>query len=110
MREIFQRRTFWVILVILLLAVFIYPPWIKTTKFKASDGTVSDFSVWRDWDWLFSNTRWGWNWPEPRPTYIESIELDLKMMLAESIIAILLTIGVCLIPFSRGSYEEKKNQ
>ncbi len=93
MKEIFQRKLFWVILVILLLAVFIYPPWIKTSK----------ISIWRDWDWSFSNTSWGLS---EGVFTVKSIELDFKMILAESIIAILSAIGVCIIPFGKG---RKKN-
>jgi hypothetical protein len=73
MKEIFSGKTFWAILVILLLAVFLYPPCFK--------------GIWgRQWDWIF-------NW------HYET--LDLKMILAESIIAILVSIGICLIPFHK---------
>jgi hypothetical protein len=77
MKEIFQRKLFWAILVIFLLAVFVYPPFILT---------VSDITA-RKWGWIFSP-----------PQLVYSMQLDLKMLLAESIIAILLSIGICLIP------------
>ena len=89
MKEIFQRKAFWVILVILLLAVFVYPPWLEKEFIR---GHL--LYVHRYWDLIFIDRTWN--------SY-NSIELDLKMILAESIIAILLAIGICLIPFHKGN-------
>jgi hypothetical protein len=77
MKETCQRKTFWVILVILLLAVFIYPPFIR--KYRNA--------VERDWGFVFSPPA--------------GMEIDLKILLDEAVIATLLTIGICLIPFRR---------
>lgn len=90
MKEIFQRKAFWVILVILLLAVFVYPPWLEK---EFSRGHL--VYVHRYWDLIFIDRTWN-------SDMFTSIELDLKMILAESIIAILLAIGICLIPFHKG--------
>lgn len=88
MKEIFQGKTFWVILVILLLAVFVYPPFIS--KVSTREGS---FNVGYSWYWIFSP-----------PKFANMImELDFKMIIAESIIAILVTIGICVIPFSKAS-------
>jgi len=70
MKEIFQRKAFWVTLVILFLAIFVYPPF---------------FYHYRYWDWIFNG----------------SAQLDLKMIFAESIMAILVTIGIFMIPFKK---------
>jgi len=88
MKEIFQGKTFWVILVILLFAVFVYPPFIS--KVSTREGS---FNVGYRWYWIFSP-----------PKFASMImELDFKMIIAESIIATLVTIGICLIPFSKAS-------
>lgn len=60
---------------ILLLAVFVYPPFIEKR------GRYYE----RSWDWFFSS----------------GSEVDLKMLLVEAIIVILLSIGICLIPFKK---------
>lgn len=86
MKEIFQRRAFWAILVILLLAVFIYPPFIQIIR---PEGVIAE----RSWGWIFSS-------PKSHIRFL--MELDFKMIIAESIIAILVSIGVCLIPFGKG--------
>jgi hypothetical protein len=85
MKDIFRGKAFWGILVILLLAVFVFPPWIVQPRYGNS---------YRVWDWIFANLE-----HENRLW----IELDFKMIFAESIIAILVTIGICLIPFSNSS-------
>jgi len=99
MKEIFQRKLFWAMLVILLLAVFIYPPFM-VLQIDLDYSRNHQVRVYREWAWIFK-----------LPGYYEMLfgnphpslgELDLKMLLAESIIAVLLSIGVCLIPFSRG--------
>jgi len=84
MKDIFQRKTFCIILVIFLLAVFIYPPFMQIAP--------QEVVVGRSWGWIFSPPKLDLNF---------FMELDLKMLLAESIIAILLSIGVCLIPFGK---------
>jgi hypothetical protein len=73
MKEIFQKRTFWIILLILLLAVFVYPPF--TYRYKSR--------IDRGWDWIFSSDG----------------VVDLKMLFVEVIVAFLLTVGIYLIPF-----------
>ena len=75
MKEIFQRKTFWALLIILLLAVFVYPPFLHRYR----NGSVSH----RSWEWFAEGMG----------------EVDLKMLLVGAIIAILLTIGIFLIPF-----------
>jgi hypothetical protein len=87
MKEIFSGKTFWAILVILLLAVFVYPPWLG----HFTDLMEDKICPYRYWNWIF-------NWKD---------ELDLKMILAESIIAILVSVGICLIFFhKRGKKKE----
>jgi len=95
MKEIFQRKLFLVILVILLLAVFIYPPFIlpNTGLF------FQKYPDYREWAWIFP-TPWPYVMPFGNPHPYPG-KLDFKMLLAESIIAILLSIGVCLIPFGK---------
>jgi hypothetical protein len=92
-KDIFKRKTFWGILVILLLAVFIYPPWLEKVFIEGQPPRVL-----RYWGLIFTDR-------PLNPNIMMSMELDLKMILAESIIAILLAIGICLIPFHKG----KKN-
>jgi len=76
MKEIFQRKAFWVILVILLLAVFVYPPFLRERR---------GFGYSRGWELFF----------------LSDDQVDLKMLLVEAVIAILLLIGICLIPFRK---------
>ena len=88
MKEIFQRKLFWVILIILLLGVFVYPPFILKTPAGGGEVIIN-----RTWEWIFSS-----------PKYSDLfMEIDFKTIVAESIIAILVTIGICLIPFSKAS-------
>jgi hypothetical protein len=99
MKEIFQQRLFCVILVILLLAVFVYPPFIVALPNKTL--------IYREWEWIFSppvisvTSQELYKLTGETPVHLQG-DIDLKMILAESIIAILLAIGVCLIPFSKG--------
>ena len=93
MKEIFQRRAFWVILVILLLAVFVHPPFIAKAPIGGFGQGGGEVIIDRTWGWIFSP-----------PKYIAIVmEIDFKTILAESIIAILVTIGICLILFSKAS-------
>jgi hypothetical protein len=86
MKEIFKGKTFWVILVILLLAVFVYPPFLARVSTVEHNVTLD-----RSWGWFFSP-----------PKYSGLVmELDFKMIVGESIIAFLLAIGICLIPFDK---------
>ena len=86
MKEILAGKQFWVILVILLLVVFIYPPFLA--RVSTADHNVA---LDRSWGCFFSP-----------PKYSGLImELDFKMILGESIIAFLLAIGFCLIPFKK---------
>ena len=89
MKEIFQSKVFGVILVILLLTLFLYPPFIAKVPTGGYSQTGGEVVINRSWGWIFSS-----------PRYSGLImELDFKTIVAESIIAILVTIGVCLIPF-----------
>jgi hypothetical protein len=75
-KDIFQRKAFWVILVILLVAVFVYPPFLRERR---------GFVYSRGWELFF----------------LSHDSVDLKMLLVEAVIAILLSIGICLIPFRK---------
>jgi hypothetical protein len=75
-KDIFKRKTFWALLIILLLAVFVYPPFIEKRR---------RYGYERSWGWFF----------------LSDMEVDLKMLLVEAIITILLSIGICLIPFRK---------
>jgi hydrogenase-4 membrane subunit HyfE len=80
MKEIFQGKVFWMILITLLLGVLIYPPF----SFKElRTGAVGL----REWNFIFSP-------PEYK-------EIEMKILFVEAIIALLLTIGICLIPFKK---------
>jgi ABC-type spermidine/putrescine transport system permease subunit I len=85
MKEIFQSKAFWLILAILLLAAFVYSPFMMKSQYTG-------FVVLREWGWFFSP-----------PKYME---VDLKTLLVEAIIAILLATGICSIPF--GKKDKKK--
>lgn len=105
MKEIFQRKVFWAILVILLLAVFIYPPFMV----PSAEEIALHYPV-RKWAWIFGNPP-----PYKRDTSMSDLfdeiihprpimnKLDFEMILAESMIAILISIGTCLIPFKKGN-------
>jgi len=77
-----------VILIILLLGVFVYPPFIAKAPTDGGEVILN-----RTWEWIFSS-------PENSGLLME---IDSKTIVAESIIAILVTIGICLIPFSKAS-------
>ena len=87
MKDIFQRKRFWAVLIILLLAVFVYPPFIGKNPHY---GFVAE----RSWGWFFST-------PKGNVFPWVKMEVDLKTLLIETIIAILLSIGICLIPFRK---------
>ena len=91
MKDIFQRKTFWAMLIILLLAVFVYPPFIAKAPTGVYGQGGGEVVINRTWGWIFSS-----------PNYSGLImEIDFKTILAESIIAILLSIGIFLIPFRK---------
>lgn len=97
MKEIFQRRAFWMVLIILLLAVFIYAPFIAKAPTGGYGQGGGEVIIDRTWEWIFSSHHYLGFFPRPSQTK----EIDFKTILAESIIAILLSIGVCLIPLSK---------
>ena len=76
-----QRKSFGFILVILVYAACVYPPFVLMTE----GGVV----VGRKWDWIFTLL----------PTPYEVPEIDWVMLLVEVIIAFLLALGVSLILF-----------
>jgi hypothetical protein len=82
MREIFQRKTFWFILFILLFAACVYPPFLLMTD----SGITGE----RKWDCILTTL----------PTPYEVPEIDLQMLLVEAVIAIPLAIGISLISYS----------
>lgn len=90
MKEIFQRKIFWMILIILLLVVFAYPPFIA--KVPSPNIGKGEVIIGRSWGWIFS---------PPKYAGMFIMEPDLKMLLAETVIATLLTIGICLVPFKK---------
>jgi hypothetical protein len=73
MKEIFQRRVFWMILIILLLTVFVYPPFSAK---ESSTGVVLE----REWGWIFS---------PPKLQRLGELDIDLRILFVESVIAIL---------------------
>ena len=77
MKEVIQRKAFWALLIVLLLAVFVYPPFAHKGRYGMVD---------RDWGWFFS---------------FGSGEVDFKMLLVEAVIAILLSIWICSISFKK---------
>jgi hypothetical protein len=82
MREIFRRKSFWFILVILLFAACVYPPFLMVTE----GGIIPE----RKWDCILTTL----------PTPYEVPEIDLEMLLLEALIAIPLAIGISLISYS----------
>jgi hypothetical protein len=78
MREIFQRKSFWFMVVILLFGACIYPPFLIMTE--------GGITVGRKWDWIVT-----------LPTPYEVPEIDLRMLFIEATAAILLAIGISLI-------------
>jgi len=79
-KGIFRRKAFWFILVILLFAACVYPPFLLMTE--------GGITVGRKWDWIFT-----------LPTPYEVPEIDLPMLFVEGLIALLLAIGISLILF-----------
>ena len=82
MREIFRRKSFWFILVILLVATCIYPPFRLMTE--------AGITAERKWEFILTTL----------PTLYEVPEIDLEMLLVEVIMAIPLAIGISLILYS----------
>jgi hypothetical protein len=76
---LFQRESFWFILVIFLFAAFLYPPFVLMTE----SGVIAG----RKWDWIFTLL----------PTPYEVPEIDWVMLLVEAVIAIPLAVGISLI-------------
>ena len=81
MRDIFQRNSFWFILFILLFAVCVYPPFRLMTE--------AGITVERKWECILTAF----------PTPYEVPEIDLRMLLVEAILAILLALGISLVLF-----------
>jgi hypothetical protein len=79
MREIFQRKSFWFILFILLFAACVYPPFLLMTD--------SGITAEPKWDFILTIL----------PTPYEVPEIDLEMLLVEAIVAIPLAIVISLI-------------
>jgi hypothetical protein len=79
-KGIFQRKAFWFILVTLLFATYVYPPFLLLEEGRITVG--------RKWDWIFT-----------LPTPYEGPEIDWAMLFVEALIAILLAIGISLILF-----------
>ena len=78
-RIFFQRKSFWFILVILLFAASVYPPF----RLMRQGGITGE----RKWDCIFTTL----------PTPYEVPEIDLEMLLVEAVIAILLAVGISLM-------------
>ena len=76
---LFQRKSFWFILIILLFAVCVYPPF----RVMREGGIIGE----RKWDWIFTTL----------PTPYEVPEIDLAMLSVEATAAIPLAIGISLI-------------
>ena len=76
MKGIFKRKGFLFVLIILLYAVCVYPPFLLMTE--------AGITVGRRWDWIFTLL----------PTPHEVPEIDLVMLLIEAIIAVLLALGI----------------
>ena len=81
MRKIFQRNSFWFILFILLSAICVYPPFRLVTE--------AGITVERKWECIFTAL--------PAPDEVP--EIDLRMLLVEAIIAILLALWIPLVFF-----------
>jgi len=81
LREIFQRKAFGFIFVILLFVVCVYPPFRLMTE--------SGITIGLKWDWIFRLL----------PTPSEVPEIDLEVLSVEAIAAFLCALGVSLILF-----------
>jgi hypothetical protein len=81
-REIFQRKSFWFILVTLLFGACVYPPFRLMTE--------AGLTAEPKWDFILTTL----------PTPYEVPEIDLEMLLIEAIIAIPLAIAISLIFYS----------
>ena len=82
MREIFQRKSFWFILVTLLFGACAYPPFRLMTE--------AGLTAKPKWDFVLTTL----------PTPYEVPEIDLEMLLIEAIIAIPLAIAISLVFYS----------
>jgi len=91
--KVFQRKAFWAIAIILLLGVFLYPPFI----YNPIHGVVVE----RSWGWIFL--------PQASHHYNALMEVDLRTLFVESVIAILISLGICLIPSERISIPKISN-
>jgi len=80
-REIFQRKAFGFILVILLFVACVYPPFHLVTE--------SGMTMGLKWNWIFRLL----------PTPSEVPEIDLEVLFVEAIAAFLCTLGLSLILF-----------
>jgi hypothetical protein len=81
-REIFPRKSFWFILVILLFGACVYPPFRLMTE--------AGLTAEPKWDFILTTL----------PTPYEVPEIDLEMLLVELIIAIPLAIAISFIFYS----------
>jgi hypothetical protein len=81
-REIFQRKSFWFILVTLLFGACVYPPFRLMTE--------AGLTAEPKWDFILTTL----------PTPYEVPEIDLERLLIEAIIAIPLAIATSLIFYS----------
>ena len=79
MKDIFGRKGFLLILVILLYTACVYPPFLLITE--------AGITVGRKWGWVFAQL----------PTPSEVPEIDLVMLFIEAIIAVLLALGISLV-------------
>lgn len=79
MREIFQRKSFWFILVTLLFGACVYPPFRLMTE--------AGLSAEPKWEFILTTL----------PTPSEVPEIDLVMLSTEAIIAVLLAFGISLV-------------
>jgi hypothetical protein len=81
-KEIFQRKSFWFIFIILLFAACVYPPFRLITD----TGITTE----PKWDFILTAL----------PTLYEVPEIDLEMLLIEAIIAVPLALAISLIFYS----------
>ena len=79
MKGIFKRKGFLFVLIILLYAVCVYPPFLLMTE--------AGITVGRKWDWIFTLL----------PTPSEVPKIDLVILFIEVLIAVLLALGISLV-------------